>query len=295
MFYLALNILFSSTFTLMIKWVHVRQREDIVTVGPINYITAAVLILPWFLSQTAPPELNAALCGACMGAVYFIAFFFVIYAIKHVGAAATTVVSSLSLLLPIIVAAFIWAEVPNTAQSIGIACAVAALALIGVRRRPTIPKVGGSGMKLDAAARTPWLIPVVLVMFFLLCGCSRMAQRTLHHVTDDGRAQMPTFLLAAFTTASVPSLVLLIYRRKRIQLTELGMGVAMGTSNILQSHFILAALDTSAGYFVFPVSSSGGMILTTLVATRLLQEKISRQTLIGICVAVAAMVLLNAK
>ena len=76
MIYLALNILFSSMFTLIIKWVHVRQREDIVTVGPINYITAAVLILPWFLSQTAPPELNAALCGACMGTVYFIAFFF---------------------------------------------------------------------------------------------------------------------------------------------------------------------------------------------------------------------------
>lgn len=295
MIYLALNILFSSAFTLIIKWVHVRQREDIITVGPINYITAAVLISPQFFWQTAAPETNAALCGAAMGTVYFIAFFFVIYAIKHVGAAPTTVVASLSLLLPIVVAAFLWEEIPTKAQGLGIACAVAALALIGVRRKS---RRDDSAEPLEgdaAAAHKAWLTPVVLIVFFLLCGCSRLAQRTLQHVSDDGRAQMPTFLLAAFVAASVPSLLLLWYRRKPITLAELGMGTAMGASNILQSHFILAALDSAAGYIVFPVSSSGGMILTTLVATSLLREKISRQTLIGIGVAVAAMVLLNAK
>lgn len=292
MIYLALNILFSSAFTLIIKWVQVRGREDIVTVGPINYVTAAVLITPSFLAQDATPEVNAALCGGAMGAVYFIAFFFVIYAIKHVGAAATTVVSSLSLLMPIIVAAFLWEEIPNAAQGFGIACAVAALALIGVRRRP------GKAVAREETtegAGTAWLVPVVLIVFFLLCGCSRLAQRTLHHVCEDGDGQKPTFLFAAFCMASLPSLLLLEFRQRRIKLIEVGMGVAMGASNILQSHFILAALESAEGYIVFPVSSSGGMILTTLVATSLLREKISRQTLVGICAAVAAMVLLNAK
>ena len=46
---LLLNIIFASAFTLIIKWVQVRQREDICTVGPINYIVAAVLIAPQIL------------------------------------------------------------------------------------------------------------------------------------------------------------------------------------------------------------------------------------------------------
>ena len=36
--------MFASAFTLIIKWVQVRPRENICTVGPINYIVAAVLI-----------------------------------------------------------------------------------------------------------------------------------------------------------------------------------------------------------------------------------------------------------
>ncbi|MFK7819805.1 MAG: EamA family transporter [Planctomycetaceae bacterium] len=293
MIYLVLNILFSSAFTLFIKWVTVRKEEDIITVGPINYITAACLIAPQFFAMSVEPDVNAALCGGTMGAIYFVAFFFVSYAIRHVGAAATTVVGSLSLLLPIIVAAFLWEEVPNVAQCFGIGFAVLALTLIGLRRRPKLREAAVTqpvGLSADHA-RANWLTPLVLVVFFLLAGSSRLAQRTLNHVSS--KDQLPTFLFAAFVVASIPSIISLIGRRKSISKTELGMGVAMGASNILQTHFILKALVVFKGYIVFPISSSGGLVLTTFVATRLLGEKLTRQTFIGVAIAVVALVLLN--
>lgn len=283
---LLFNILFSSAFTLIIKWVQVRQREDLFTVGPINYITAAVLIAPQFFNQPVAPDLSAALCGAGMGACYFIAFFFVTYAIREVGAAATTVVGSLSLLLPIIVAAFLWEEIPNPAQGWGVAFAVAALILIGTGRR----KITAPESSQESQPRT-WIIPAVLTTFFLLAGCNRLLQRTLDHVST--KDQLPTFLFAAFVTASIPSVLMLIGRRRKISVQECAFGTAMGASNILQSHFILKALTVFEGYIVFPVSSSGGLLLTTFLVTGIFKEKLTRRTGVGIAVAVIALVLLN--
>lgn len=282
---LLFNILFSTAFTLIIKWVQVRRCEDILTVGPINYITAALLIAPQFFQQSGDPNWAAALCGAGMGASYFIAFFFVTFAIKEVGAAATTVVGSLSLLLPIVIAAFVWEEVPNLAQGWGVALAVAALIMIGTGRRT-------KQLEIDQEHRPKtWVVPVVLITFFLLAGANRLLQRTLDHVSS--KDQLPTFLFAAFCTAALPSAVMLIKRRRRVSMTELGFGTAMGASNILQSHFILKALAVFEGYIVFPVSSSGGLLLTTFLVTGVFGEKITRRTCIGIAIAVVALVLLN--
>lgn len=282
---LLFNILFSTSFTLIIKWVQGRRREDIFTVGPINYISAAVLITPRFFRQPNDPDFAAALCGAGMGASYFIAFFFVTYAIKEVGAAATTVVGSLSLLLPIVIAAFLWEEVPNLAQGWGVVFAVAALIMIGTGRRAKQPD------SEVATGTKPWVILVVLGTFFLLAGSNRLLQRTLDHVSS--KDQLPTFLFSAFVTAAIPSIVMLIQRRRRISITEIGFGTAMGASNVLQSHFILKALTSFEGYIIFPVSSSGGLMLTTFLATGIFHEKIGRRTWIGIGIAVVALVLLN--
>lgn len=280
MFYLICNVIFASAFTLCIKWVQVRQREDIITVGPINYITAALLILPeYWLSISGVPDVNAVLTGGWMGACYFIAFFFVIQAIRWVGAAATTVISVLSLLLPIGCGVVLWDEVPNAYQAAGIVLALTALVLIAAQK------------SRDGESERPWFAPLVLLTFFLLAGLSRLAQATFGHVSVE--EQRPAFLLAAFGTAAVPSVMLLAGRRKRIQRTEFAFGVGLGTANILQTHFILKSLDRFPGFIVFPVVSAGGLILTTLIATRLLGERPTPRTYSGIGIAVVALVLLN--
>ena len=88
-------------------------------------------------------------------------------------------------------------------------------------------------------------------------------------------------------------MAVLIARRRRITLAEFGFGFAMGTSNILQTHFILKSLHFLAGFVVFPVSSAGGLLLTAIVATSLLGERLNRKTCWGVGVAVVALVLLN--
>ena len=280
MLYLLLNVVFASTFTLCIKWVQNRDREDILMVGAINYVVAAAFIMPAFLqNEVASISKGAILSGVTMGACYFVAFFFVIHAVKWVGAASSTVIGVLSILFPITCGIFIWNERPNSFQIIGIALSLVALSLIGGHRNE------------GEAKERPWFTPVILISFFLVAGLGRLAQEAFKHVSEPD--QRPTFLFAAFLVATVPSVFMLIFRRSRFLPLELFFGVAMGSANILQTHFILKSLQYFAGFVVFPITSAGALILTTIVATRLLGERLYVRTYIGIAVAILALFLLN--
>ena len=288
MLFLLFNVVFASAFTLIIKWVQVREREDIITVGAINYIVAAVWILPEFIQTDFTGDISPALLtGGVMGACYFIAFFFVIYAILWIGAASATVVGALSILMPIACGIFIWNEHPNSFQLIGVGLATASLMLVSGRQKPTSPEKPDDS---DSTTRR-WFRPLILVSFFLLAGLARLSQEAFkHESTADHR---PMFLFSAFAVAAVPSLILLIVRRRRIGLSALALGFFMGASNILQTHFILRALKDYEGFVVFPVSSAGCLLLTTLVATFALGEYLDRRKWSGILMAVIALVLLN--
>jgi drug/metabolite transporter (DMT)-like permease len=279
MIYLLLNVVFASTFTLLIKLVHVRNSEDIVTVGAINYIVAAFLVLPEFIADDVSAISTFAVAtGGTMGTCYFIAFFFVIQAVRRIGASSATVIGGLSILLPIACGALLWNEQPNSYQTAGIVLAIFALSLIGRHGRA------------EAEGR-PWLTPVILVSFFLLAGVARLTQGAFKHGSEAD--QRPTFLITAFVVAAIPSIGILAYRKLPISLLELVLGFAMGSANILQLHFTLKALQHLPGFIVFPIGSAGCLIMTALVATRLLGERLSRGTYVGIAVASIALVLLN--
>ena len=273
---------------------HNRGSEDIVTVGAINYIVAATAIAPWcFTGIKQTGDFVAIATGGTMGLVYFVAFFFVIYCVRVVGVSSTMVVSSLSLLLPIIVAALVWGSTPNPIQIAGIALALVSLLMVAAKPKP--PAVKPKPDKATALENEPtakdWKPLVLLFVFFLLCGFSRIAQETFKY--ESVADQKPTFLLAAFTIAGIPSLILLIYRFRPILKMEFVIGIIMGLSNGLQTFWMLKSLDFIPGYIAFPLSSAGGIVFTTAVATSMLNEKLGRRSYIGIAVSVVALVLLN--
>jgi len=303
---LILHIVFSSAFILLIKWAQIRKAEDELTIGSVNYIVAAIAILPFFVANQ-PPQISvgAIWAGGSMGFIYFLAYFLVIFAIRKIGAASTTVVSVMSILVPIVFAAIYYLEMPTGLQMTGIALALVSLTLIGLRPDSSAPKKQTiqKGLKETSPAgdwKTPnfnsdlWVL-VVLFIFFLLCGLSRIAQEAFKHVVEPEQqsAHRATFCLAAFLAAGVPSLLVLIFRRKKIQVSELGFGCALGITNILQTLLILVALQQYEGFIVFPIASAGSVVLIALVATAILGETLTRGTIVGISISVIAVFLLQ--
>lgn len=277
----------------MIKWSQQRGSEDVMAVGSINYIAAAVFTLPAFLIYNPIPVSTGALwTGASLGSCYFIGYLLVIRAIHAVGASTTSVVSVLSILMPIVAAAMFFEEIPTTLQSAGIGLALASLLMIGGNRQPTKCDESSEVLPIDESSTTAgWIVPAVLVSFFLVCGVIRMAQDAFNHVSD--ASQQTAFCLVAFTIASIPSLFVLLRNRRWPTSMEWGTGVLLGLSNVLQTYFILRALEHLAGYIVFTLASGGSILLTTAVATGLMGERLNRRTQIGIAMAVVALVLLR--
>ena len=280
MIYLILNIVFGSLFVLCIKWVQNRQNEDIVTIGMINYVVAALLILPELTMAAEETHTLAAWgTGAVMGLSYFVLFFIVVYAIRWIGVSSSTVIGVLAILIPILCGIFIWDESPNLYQSMGVALALISLTLIG------------RSHDSDEVIRYRWMVPAILVTFFALGGLSRLTQEAFRHWCDAD--ERPVFLFSAFLTAGIGSLAVLLIRGRRISPGEWWIGISLGAANILQSYFVLMALKVYEGFIVFPVVSAGGLVVITLVATRMLKERLNLKTYVGIAVACVALILLN--
>jgi drug/metabolite transporter (DMT)-like permease len=301
--FIILQIVFGSIFTLVVKWAQNRGKDDVVTIGCINYIVAAVAALPVWWSNpetgaTTDQVWGAIGTGGTMGAVYFVAFFFAIAAIRWLGAAAATAISTLSILLPIGFASWYWASQPSAKQMFGVLLAIFALFLIGAKKADAKSASGVSQKEEQirpALKLSRLTMSIVMLVFFLLCGMSRIMQEAFNKVSLS--AENPTFLLSCFVIAGVPSVIYLAWQflvqRKKFLWSECAFGGLMGVSNILQAHFVLRSLDYYAGFFVFPVTSAGAVIFTTIVAMSCLGERLTAKSLLGISISVVALFLLN--
>ncbi len=296
--YLLGNIVFATAFMLIIKWVQVRNREDTLTIGALNYIIGAIATLPYMMAQESRPiDMPACGTGILMGTSYFIGYFLVNFVVRLSGAAAAAVIASMSLIVPIACGIAIWGEAPTEVQKIGIGASIVSLVLVGGARQGNANSKGGrrsSGNRRNEAGGVPvrrWLGLVMLTGFFLICGLSRLAQEAFKHVCEPG--DRPLFMVSALFSAAIPSALLLLTRRRPIRAAEWRLGALMGLANVTQVQLMLLALDEMDGFIAFPAAGIGCLLLTTVVAVSLLGERLSRTTKIGIFIACAALVLLN--
>lgn len=308
MIFLILNIVFSSCFILCVKWVQMQKKMDVVSVGCVNYIAAALFALPRFLDSEPSDRIGYAIgTGIAMGICYFVAFFFLIYAVKWVGASNSAAVSRISLVVPIGMGIWFWGESPDAFQVCGILLALASLMLIGRvpkryrRKQASETQRVGSSPEAEAGLaihgfrnhrQYQLMVVIVLGIFFLICGASRLTQQACQRLSG-GLADYPAFLQSAFVAAGLPSIVVLLWRQIRLKPVEVVVGVLLGLTNILQSHFILRSLDVFDGFLVFTLTSTGGLVVTTAVAVFGFREKMTRPSLIGLTLATVSILLLQ--
>jgi len=69
----------------------------------------------------------------------------------------------------------------------------------------------------------------------------------------------------------------------------------VGVSNFFQSVTFLVALDSIDALIVFPVSAASSVLFTTLVGVVVLKEKLRTKSIIGIILAVIALIFVNLK
>ena len=217
------------------------------------------------------------LLGAVTGITYTAGMYLNLTLMGKRGAAITSSMIQLAVLIPITTSVLLYDETITLTQLTGIALAVTSLPLLASKPSQKI--------EIDKT-----ILPMILLTI-LVVGFSQTSSKIL--VQTGLETQNNYFFLAIFTSASLLVTPLTYRNRKQIKPTDAAYGIGVGTFNLLSNRTLLLALTTLPGAIVFPVSSAGSLLLVTIAAIILFKENVSKANIAGILLTLAAVVLIN--
>jgi drug/metabolite transporter (DMT)-like permease len=240
-----------------------------------NYLAAGGLT--WLLLRPALPSLSqpvstyVAFVG--LGVLLPSIFFALARSVQTAGIVRSEVAQRLSLLVSLSAAALLFGDVPTTVKLIGMAVGFVAIACT----------IGGREAGPGRATIWPWLVFAGFGAIDIL----------LKLVAQSGNSFAAT-LLAAFGLALVLSLAVLAIRRARFTLRNLAAGLLLGAANFANIYFYVRghqALATQPSV-VFSTVNIGVVVLGALVGIVGFGERPSRLRLLGLALAIGAIVVI---
>lgn len=243
-----------------------------------NYMTGAILMAAIVIGNGAwTVSLFTLGLGVITGATYATGMYLNLTLMGKRGAAITSTMIQLSVLIPLAVSVFIYGETITTNQLVGITLAIISLPLLATKPMEKL--------EIDKE-----LIPLLLVTIVIV-GFSQLSSKIL--VQSGLESQTNFFFLSIFTSAAILVSPLAWKNRDKIRKGDGLYGLGVGIFNVSSNRFLLLALTTLPGAIVFPVSSAGSLLLVTLSAILLFNEKVSKVNLVGILMTLFAVVLIN--
>ncbi|MGB3424564.1 MAG: EamA/RhaT family transporter [Castellaniella sp.] len=305
MYTLILSIAFSVAVSIFLK---LARRGDIRVDQAIavNYVTAVVLSL-WLLRPPLdtlferPPAawLILGLLGILLPSVFLV----MAAAVRRAGIVRSDTAQRLSLILPILAAFLVFHEAVSGRKALGIVLALCALACLLARPRHTgngAPSSDAPASGTAAAASTDvsddeahgsaargWL---TLLGVWAGYGCIDILFKQMARLG----AGFTGSLLLSFILAGLLMGLWLLARRTRWHARSLASGILLGGLNFSNIYFYIRAHQTFPDNptLVFAAMNIGVISIGTLVGAGLFRERLSALNVLGITLALGAIVLL---
>lgn len=212
--------------------------------------------------------------GLFTGVLYLAGLLLIQLNIKKNGVVLSAIFQKLGLLIQVLMSVVIFGERPGILQVIGIIICLVAVVMINFEKEQTI-----ISFKLG-------LILILLVSGF--CdGMSKIHEELGNPILSEH------FLFYTFGTALILCLCLIIGKKTKVGLKDIGFGILLGVPNYFSAKFLLKALESVPAVIAFPTFSVGAIALITLAGLLVFKEKLSRKQGVGIAVILLALVLLN--
>jgi hypothetical protein len=275
--WLILAVLADFGFVQLFKLGQQRQHAAPVVVAA-NYLTLGLCLAIYLLVTQAKAPPVAAIALGCGTGVFFIATMLLLnhtLTLAPVGAVLTSF--RMSIVLPLAMGVWIWNEPLSLLQALGLALALAALALM---------PAGGSAQRLASVPRMLGL----LASIFVLQGICNTALRAVHYLGWDDFFLY--ILMAAGFTGGALGLVYLRLRQVRATRAAVLFGAGIGAYNAISTPIVLTALSHFPGTTYFPIAGCGMVILDNLFAHFYWREPLSRIALLGVGVAITSLVVI---
>jgi drug/metabolite transporter (DMT)-like permease len=111
------------------------------------------------------------------------------------------------------------------------------------------------------------------------------------------QSEEPVYFFILFFLASLITLFLLVHETKtngkKLSFRDLAAGILVGIPNYFSAALLLKALNGIPAFIVYPVFSSGTILIVTFVSSLFFHEKLTRRQAAGVILVLIAIVLLN--
>ncbi|MBR7010596.1 MAG: EamA family transporter [Oscillospiraceae bacterium] len=279
MLYLLLAILSSASMTLALRFFRSRDgnRYGIILGNYLTCILLALLLTPGDGSVLSGSGSTVGM-GAVAGFFYVSALVLMQTSVQQNGAGLTSAFARLGLVISLLVSVLFFEERPAVLQFLGVGLVLAALVLINNE---------GTG----SAKKGFWLL-----LLTLLCSGGADAMSKVFEELGNP-AENTRFFFWLFVTALLLTVCLALWERKRtgkrLVLREFAAGAAVGVPNYFSSYLLLRSLQKLPAFLVFPVFSTGTILLVLAAGLLFFRERLTKRQCLGVGLILAALVLLN--
>jgi drug/metabolite transporter (DMT)-like permease len=216
--------------------------------------------------------------------LFVITFLLINETTKRFNVTVTSVSNKIALIVPVLSSIFILKTEQNSfgpLQWLGLALALAAIVLTSIRPKTT-------GLQL----RRPWEILFPLSVFAFGGTIDSTVNYTNFYFL--GEEESGPFAIWLFALSFVISLVIMFFRKEKFQGKALFWGFILGACNYFSLHFVLKALDAlgNNGALFYPLFNIGVILGATLMAFLIFRDKLMKINIIGLAMAVLALLFL---
>lgn len=219
----------------------------------------------------------ALVTGLPSGILYFLGFIYLQKAVRESGVSLAGSFSKMGILIPMVLAIFLWNELPSAMQWAGILLALISILLANI----DLSHLSGI---------TAGFQPVLLILF-LTTGLAEFSNKVYQRY---GVLEMKSlFLFFIFSTALLISGWKMFNQKKMLRLSHVLTGIAVGIPNYFASFFLILSLSRLKTAVVFPVYSAATIVLLSLAGWLFFNEKLKVRERIAVALTVTALVLVN--
>lgn len=280
--YLLLSSVCSLTIAHLLKLTEVKELRTLNTLT-VNYLVAFVFAFGVGLSQSTGNNFSSQGIYLIVFCIIVGAFFignFVVYgkSVHLNGVGITITAMRLSLMVPVLISVFLYAEYLGLIKILGVVLVFGALVLLIPKKNSV--KIG----RLNAS----WL----LVIIFLLSG---FADASLKIYEEDFSTNLneSMFMGMVFLGAFVIGAVLcLIQGGPLIKKREAMLGASIGIPNLYSSIFLIYALGGISGSIAYPIVNILNVLGGTFLGLLIWKDRVTTKQWIGITVALIAILIL---
>lgn len=243
-----------------------------------NYATG--LLLSWMLLEEknvfAVGEIDrfTLLLALLNGVLFVVCLLLMQHNIAKNGVPMTATFNRLGILIPTVLSAIFFNEIPGLFQIIGLVLAVFAIIHINGGFHPSGGKVSRD-----------------LLFLFVAGGCVDMVSKVFGQL---GRAENQNlFVMLTFAFGLAISIAVLLIKDRKITKGDMIVGVMVGIPNQLASLFLLKAVSVLPAYLAFPMYSAGIIVAVNIINFAVFKEKLSPREYIGTAIIALALVFIN--